>query len=429
MDVKEAERTVIAKPVASRPSSSSFRSFTELLAGAINATPSNTSSETAVPAIRPKTVRFKPVVHRTAAGLISSQVEISGAAVCNPSDKSSKPDGKLTVVHKPLAKVVSKTTVSLLANMGNFNNTNQPIQSSFEPQVQYPYQDKHTFRSQMSSSPHQNFPSRAETSQRTETSKMVSTSENHEEDLRSLPSMGIGDRPSYDGYNWRKYGQKQVKGSEFPRSYYKCTHPNCPVKKKVERSLDGQIAEIVYKGEHNHSKPQPPKRGSHGTQGLGLGSDTTGQDTNSQLWNSQLNERIEGFEGRLDNQNETLSLQSYQSRAQQPHDSLPTVADNSRGPSVEPEEESKGLEAEDDEPKSKRRKGENQSSEAGTSGEAMQESQVVVQNSSDPEISGDGFRWRKYGQKKLLQVHESEMQREEARGKSIRRPKGFHHNI
>lgn len=44
-------------------------------------------------------------------------MEISGAAVCNPSDKSSEPNGKLTVVYKPLAKVVSKTTVSLLANM------------------------------------------------------------------------------------------------------------------------------------------------------------------------------------------------------------------------------------------------------------------------------------------------------------------------
>ena len=67
-------------------------------------------------------------------------------------------------------------------------------------------------------------------------------------------------RKSDDGYNWRKYGQKQVKGSENPRSYYKCTYPSCPTKKKVERSLDGQITEIVYKGSHNHPKPQSNRR-------------------------------------------------------------------------------------------------------------------------------------------------------------------------
>ena len=68
------------------------------------------------------------------------------------------------------------------------------------------------------------------------------------------------ERPSEDGYNWRKYGQKQVKGSEYPRSYYKCTQASCPMKKKVERSHDGQVTEIVYKGEHNHPKPQPTRR-------------------------------------------------------------------------------------------------------------------------------------------------------------------------
>ena len=61
---------------------------------------------------------------------------------------------------------------------------------------------------------------------------------------------------SNDGYNWRKYGQKLVKGSNYPRSYYICTYPNCPVKKKVERSPAGCITEIVYKGSHNHPKPQ-----------------------------------------------------------------------------------------------------------------------------------------------------------------------------
>jgi len=58
----------------------------------------------------------------------------------------------------------------------------------------------------------------------------------------------------YDGYHWRKYGKKQVKGSEYPRSYYKCSHPKCPVKKKVETSVDGETAEIVYEGDHNHPK-------------------------------------------------------------------------------------------------------------------------------------------------------------------------------
>lgn len=67
-----------------------------------------------------------------------------------------------------------------------------------------------------------------------------------------------------DGYRWRKYGQKQVKGSENPRSYYKCTYMNCSMKKKVERSSDGQITEIIYKGTHNHPKPQSTKRNSGG---------------------------------------------------------------------------------------------------------------------------------------------------------------------
>ncbi|PWA60319.1 WRKY DNA-binding protein 4 [Artemisia annua] len=56
----------------------------------------------------------------------------------------------------------------------------------------------------------------------------------------SHPPLVAAGKPAEDGYNWRKYGQKQVKGSEYTRSYYKCTHKNCPVKKKVERGVDGQ---------------------------------------------------------------------------------------------------------------------------------------------------------------------------------------------
>ena len=77
---------------------------------------------------------------------------------------------------------------------------------------------------------------------------------------RAHPLPHLIEKPSEDGFNWRKYGQKQVKGSEYPRSYYKCTHPSCPVRKKVERSYDGQITEIIYKGDHNHPKPPPTRR-------------------------------------------------------------------------------------------------------------------------------------------------------------------------
>lgn len=71
----------------------------------------------------------------------------------------------------------------------------------------------------------------------------------------STPS-SIREKVSEDGYNWRKYGQKLVKGNEYVRSYYRCTHPNCPVKKQLERLHEGQIVDIVYFGEHAHSKPQ-----------------------------------------------------------------------------------------------------------------------------------------------------------------------------
>ncbi|OIW18827.1 hypothetical protein TanjilG_25270 [Lupinus angustifolius] len=56
-----------------------------------------------------------------------------------------------------------------------------------------------------------------------------------------------------DGYKWRKYGQKVVKNSLHPRSYYRCTHNNCRVKKRVERlSEDCRMVITTYEGRHNH---------------------------------------------------------------------------------------------------------------------------------------------------------------------------------
>ncbi|KAL9676105.1 hypothetical protein QQ045_004318 [Rhodiola kirilowii] len=63
-----------------------------------------------------------------------------------------------------------------------------------------------------------------------------------------------------DGYRWRKYGQKAVKNSPFPRSYYRCTSTSCGVKKRVERSsTDPSIVVTTYEGQHTHPSPLTPR--------------------------------------------------------------------------------------------------------------------------------------------------------------------------
>ncbi|PIN13141.1 hypothetical protein CDL12_14236 [Handroanthus impetiginosus] len=57
-----------------------------------------------------------------------------------------------------------------------------------------------------------------------------------------------------DGYKWRKYGQKVVKNTQHPRSYYRCTQDNCRVKKRVERLADDpRMVITTYEGRHIHS--------------------------------------------------------------------------------------------------------------------------------------------------------------------------------
>ncbi|XP_006658215.1 probable WRKY transcription factor 57 [Oryza brachyantha] len=67
-----------------------------------------------------------------------------------------------------------------------------------------------------------------------------------------------------DGYRWRKYGQKAVKNSPFPRSYYRCTNSKCTVKKRVERSSDDPSVVITtYEGQHCHHTVTFPRAASH----------------------------------------------------------------------------------------------------------------------------------------------------------------------
>ncbi|CAI8610770.1 unnamed protein product [Vicia faba] len=60
-----------------------------------------------------------------------------------------------------------------------------------------------------------------------------------------------------DGYRWRKYGQKPIKNSPFPRSYYRCTTRGCGVKKHIERyAAEPLLLLTTYEGKHTHLPPK-----------------------------------------------------------------------------------------------------------------------------------------------------------------------------
>ncbi|XP_019151225.1 PREDICTED: WRKY transcription factor 22-like isoform X2 [Ipomoea nil] len=60
-----------------------------------------------------------------------------------------------------------------------------------------------------------------------------------------------------DKWAWRKYGQKPIKGSPYPRSYYRCSSSKgCLARKQVEQSNSAAGMFIVtYTAEHSHSQP------------------------------------------------------------------------------------------------------------------------------------------------------------------------------
>ncbi|KAK3138472.1 hypothetical protein QOZ80_5AG0369350 [Eleusine coracana subsp. coracana] len=203
-----------------------------------------------------------------------------------------------------------------------------------------------------------------------------------------------------DGYNWRKYGQKQMKGSENPRSYYKCTFPGCPTKKKVERSPEGQVTEIVYKGAHNHPKPaHTTRRGGASASSYVLGGSSAAANNNVDVEHSFCGGAVSGTT--------PIATPENSSAGSFGDDEVNGGVISSRRMIGDHHHQQLLV---DDEPDSKKCRrdfagGEGMISAAVAGGNtaraatAVREPRVVVQTLSDVDVLDDGYRWRKYGQK------------------------------
>ncbi|KAL0399031.1 UNVERIFIED_CONTAM: putative WRKY transcription factor 2 [Sesamum radiatum] len=215
--------------------------------------------------------------------------------------------------------------------------------------------------------------------------------EPHEDgDQRSSEDPNVGGSPAEDGYNWRKYGQKHVKGK------------------------------IIYKGAHNHPKPPPNRRSALGSSNaLGdvqLDSEQPGTGPDGGvLWSAMQKGNVAGAPSwKPDNLEATSSAlpgQEYNNGAnatlQAQSGAQYESADGVDGSSTFSNDEDRathgsaslGYDGEGDELESKRRKIETYAPEMSGNTRAIREPRVVVQTTSEVDILDDGYRWRKYGQK------------------------------
>ncbi|XP_055823419.1 probable WRKY transcription factor 20 [Solanum dulcamara] len=195
------------------------------------------------------------------------------------------------------------------------------------------------------------------------------------------------EKPSEDGYNWRKYGQKLIRGNEFTRCYYKCSHPNCLAKKQVERSHDGHITNIHYVAKHEHPKP-----------------------LNSPQISSELVVPLEmrwpnmptGTPREAEGEKSTALGEACQSI--EPSKSLISAAVVSAGGSAQ-DTVLKPLKSGDEGDNNGSRNSKRRKKEVPTSDDmtppmkSPSEPRRIVQSRSEVDILNDGYRWRKYGQK------------------------------
>ncbi|CAH2077412.1 unnamed protein product, partial [Thlaspi arvense] len=220
---------------------------------------------------------------------------------------------------------------------------------------------------------------------------LIPCSEKQEQryDSRVVNSLSVSPvlrTPARDGYNWRKYGQKQVKSPKGSRSYYRCTYSDCCAK-KIECSSDsGNVIEVVNKGSHSH---EPPRKNSFSPREIRAasvispvsvdktiveeleivpsGSDPSASTKDNICQSLTIDERKRHFENEAVEEQEPKRRQIELTRSPLLFVCFRLKKDNS------------------------------QSSDSVS--KPGKKHKFVVHAAGDVGISGDGYRWRKYGQK------------------------------
>lgn len=200
-------------------------------------------------------------------------------------------------------------------------------------------------------------------------------------------SLSIREKVSQDGYNWRKYGQKNVKRIELIRSYYRCTHLDCQAKKKLHLLNDGSFAGYTFVGEHNHAGPQ---------------SNTVSSPVDRVLpvveQGSHSRSSLAGVEG----QDKSSGEDERRPQQVKPLHSVPAskVSGTDELKAAQSQLAAKGEVHKYENREAKRLKKDNSNTDTNGVGVSTGESGVVVvETESEVDFVNDGHRWRKYGQK------------------------------
>ncbi|GER43337.1 WRKY DNA-binding protein 32 [Striga asiatica] len=204
-----------------------------------------------------------------------------------------------------------------------------------------------------------------------------------EQDKQNFPGPKLSSRRAVqkisDGYNWRKYGQKLVKSPEGSRSYYRCTFFDCYAKKIEFCDSSRRLIETVYRSQHNHDPLQKLNCTNESVPALPVGPVSGDNDSfrpvicsNDPVKDNKLKQSMPGTNEMPEKKHESS-------------DSDETTEAN--------------MEEYIDEAECRKRHERNSAGDMESPSKSGKKPKYVVHAAGDMGISGDGYRWRKYGQK------------------------------